>query len=452
MTQTRRANLQRGRLAVTGALALVGLCLPATAAHAHGSSATTVRCHGRVATIVGTPGDDVLHGGPGNDVIVGLDGSDRIDGRGGDDVICGGDGHSDDSLHGGPGNDWLDGGEGSHDFLSGGPGRDHLRSDAHRANLAGGPGDDVEVARRVSDWVHFVSETGNDVFRVRLPTTQARFELVSSPVGVRLDATAGTLRGRGRTTLDLAPGSTVWVVGSEHDDVLRGTAGDDRIEGEVGDDRIRTAAGNDTATGGPGDNVIHTGPGNDLVLPDRADSRGPSFSTVYGGSGDDILEFDRTNRVHGEKGDDLLRGVLVPGAPEVADGGAGHNTLYLALPMSPSGQPWQHALVDLLHGRLDADGSVTHFSGLFTDLLVVTHETAMDWAVKGTNQADDLAVFDAAGQQVVMEGRAGDDLLRTGSGDDVLRGGAGSDQGQAGGGTDACFSIEQPVDCEATSP
>jgi Ca2+-binding RTX toxin-like protein len=158
------------------------------------------------------------------------------------------------------------------------------------------------------------------------------------------------------------------------------------------------------------------------------------------------------DRVHGEKGNDLVKGVLVPGVPEVADGGSGHNTTYLALPTRPSGKPWHHVLVDLLHGRLDADGSVTHFSGLFTDLLVLTHQTATDWAVKGTNEADDLSVFDAAGQQVVVEGRAGDDLPRTGAGDDVLRGGAGSDQGEAGAGTDACFSIEPPVDCEATSP
>jgi len=93
------------------------------------------------------------------------------------------------------------------------------------------------------------------------------------------------------------------------------------------------------------------------------------------------------DRVHGEKGNDLLKGVLVSGAPEVADGGSGHNTLYLALPTRPSGKPWHHVMVDLLHGRLDADGSVTHFSGLFTDLLVLTHQTATDWAVKGTNEA-----------------------------------------------------------------
>ncbi|MGZ5214522.1 MAG: hypothetical protein ACXWEN_12345, partial [Actinomycetota bacterium] len=43
----------------------------------------TPTCQGQVATIVGTPGDDVITGTPGNDVIVGLGGNDVINGMGG---------------------------------------------------------------------------------------------------------------------------------------------------------------------------------------------------------------------------------------------------------------------------------------------------------------------------------------------------------------------------------
>ncbi len=46
------------------------------------------RCLGRDATIVGTSGDDRLHGTPHADVIVGMGGDDRIDGAGGNDRIC----------------------------------------------------------------------------------------------------------------------------------------------------------------------------------------------------------------------------------------------------------------------------------------------------------------------------------------------------------------------------
>lgn len=52
------------------------------------AAAAPPRCHGKVATIVGTGGNDHLVGTDGRDVIVGLAGADRIEGRrGGDDVV-----------------------------------------------------------------------------------------------------------------------------------------------------------------------------------------------------------------------------------------------------------------------------------------------------------------------------------------------------------------------------
>lgn len=87
-------------------------------------------CHGRRATVLGTPGSDDLRGTRGRDVIVALGGSDRIRSFGGRDVICGGAGR--DRLFGGAGRDTIFGGPGS-DLLVGGPGRDRLR---------GGPGRD----------------------------------------------------------------------------------------------------------------------------------------------------------------------------------------------------------------------------------------------------------------------------------------------------------------------
>jgi len=48
-----------------------------------------VKCAGRVATIVGTPGNDLLVGTNGPDVIAGLGGNDVIYGLGGNDILCG---------------------------------------------------------------------------------------------------------------------------------------------------------------------------------------------------------------------------------------------------------------------------------------------------------------------------------------------------------------------------
>lgn len=79
------------------------------------------RCAGREATIIGTPGRDVLVGTPRRDVIAALAGADVVQARGGGDLLCGGAG--DDQLTGGPGPDRLIGGAGR-DICSGGPGRD----------------------------------------------------------------------------------------------------------------------------------------------------------------------------------------------------------------------------------------------------------------------------------------------------------------------------------------
>lgn len=82
------------------------------------------RCLGRPATIVGTPGRDILRGTRGDDVIAALGGADVVRGRGGDDLICGGPGA--DRLAGGAGRDRLLG-RGGRDRCDGGPGRDEAR-------------------------------------------------------------------------------------------------------------------------------------------------------------------------------------------------------------------------------------------------------------------------------------------------------------------------------------
>lgn len=97
-------------------------------------------CGGFAATIVGTPGDDLMAGTSGRDVIVGLGGDDRIAGLGGDDFLCGGEGI--DRLSGGNGDDILLGGPGA-DELAGGPGGDTLGRGAGDDRLSGGDGSDI---------------------------------------------------------------------------------------------------------------------------------------------------------------------------------------------------------------------------------------------------------------------------------------------------------------------
>src|SRR5438445_4689753 len=119
--------------------------------------AQVVTCVGlgeRVATIVGTEGDDVIVGTSGDDVIQALGGNDQIDGGEGNDLICGGAG--DDIIYGGAGDDDLeadsligtDGSDvmkGRDDSIHGGPGIDDMDGDlpvglAGNARRIGGDG------------------------------------------------------------------------------------------------------------------------------------------------------------------------------------------------------------------------------------------------------------------------------------------------------------------------
>ncbi len=113
-----------------------------------GAQSQTPTCRGHVATIVGTPGADVLRGTPGRDVIVAMGGNDVVYGLGGNDVICGGRG--DDKLYGGDGADVLVGFKGAdlilggrgHDHAFGGKGADEIHGNRGRDTLRGGPGVD----------------------------------------------------------------------------------------------------------------------------------------------------------------------------------------------------------------------------------------------------------------------------------------------------------------------
>jgi Ca2+-binding RTX toxin-like protein len=160
------------------------------------------RCRGKRATIVGTPGDDVLPGTARRDVIVARGGDDLVRARRGPDLVCAGPG--DDVVNGGKGRDRLFGGKGA-DALRGGPGKDVL---------AGGGGQDRLVGKR-----------GDDVLR----------------------------GGKGADVLRAGRG----------DDLLRGGPGNDVLRGGPGGDVIRPGGRRDRINCGPGRDVVSVDPQRD---------------------------------------------------------------------------------------------------------------------------------------------------------------------------------------------
>jgi len=130
-------------------LALAVAMLAALVATAAPVGAQTAWCGGKVATIVGTTGSDVINGTPGDDIIQAFGGNDVVYGKGGNDLICGG--HGNDRLYGGNGADKmyafngadrLEGGAGP-DILFGGPGKDVLLGNNGQDVLKGGYGQDI---------------------------------------------------------------------------------------------------------------------------------------------------------------------------------------------------------------------------------------------------------------------------------------------------------------------
>ena len=125
-------------------LSLLGLAVPGAPAPTPGGPT----CDGRVATIVGTEGPDVIRGTSKADVIVALGGADVITGGNGDDVICGGAGA--DEIDGGNGDDVLLG-EDDGDRLTGGHGADRLVGGLGDDELVGANGDDALDGGRGTD-------------------------------------------------------------------------------------------------------------------------------------------------------------------------------------------------------------------------------------------------------------------------------------------------------------
>ena len=192
--------------------------------------APSASCNGRPATIVGTPGDDVIYGTNGADVIVGLGGNDIIHGGNGDDVICGN-----------AGNDTLDGGNGN-DTLIGSYGND---------TLSGGNGDDT-----------LIDSSGDNV----------------------LDGGNGNDSLTGGTGIDQ-------LYGQNGDDVIDGGGGNDMLNGGNGDDIMSGGSGNDTLTGGNGNDTLNGGADDDVLIGNNGNDRltgGAGADSFSGGLGIDV--------------------------------------------------------------------------------------------------------------------------------------------------------------------
>jgi hypothetical protein len=293
------------RVLLTTAAVTTGCIVAAPSAVA----APAPTCRGHRATIVGTPGDDVLDGTEGRDVIVGLGGSDTITGGAGNDLICAGGGadsvdagDGNDKVYGSGGNDTIGGGAGR-DTIDGQGGRDHLDSGSGSGGLVfGGSGNDRLVLNETKSFAF--GEAGND-------------KITSFASGASLDGgdDNDTLHGDAGSAGDEVHGDAgndylfgeadrSHLYGGSGDDQLEGSAKHLLLEGDTGNDTITGSDNADTIDAGAGADKVQAGGGNDVLV-----FAGPGSDTVYGGTGDDVIDMgDGADFCYGEQGSDQCQG------------------------------------------------------------------------------------------------------------------------------------------------
>jgi len=348
-----------------------------------------------IENVTGGDQADTLRGDAGSNFLIGNGGNDLIEGRDGNDLVSGGDG-----------DDVLDGGNGD-DIMSGGRGVDRLLGGAGDDILDGGAGADVIDGGEGEDWASYAGSTA----------------------GVQVDLAAGTTAG-GDAAGDVLTGIE-HLIGSGHNDALRGDAGRNFLSGGAGNDLLEGRAGDDTLDGGAGADTLDGGEGIDTA-DYSASNAGVAVDLTPGSVGGggtaqgDILR--NIENITGSAFDDTLTGdaganVLVGGAgndrlvggdgADTLDGGDGVDTVNY-------GRSAVGVVVDLAAGTGKggaAEGDV---------LKSIENVNGSDHADTLIGNAADNRLDGGAGNDV-LDGGAGNDVLIGGTGTNTLRGGEGSD-------------------------
>lgn len=363
----------------------------------------TPRCHGRRATIVGTPGDDALRGTPSRDVIWGGAGNDEIAGSLGNDLICGGTG--DDLIHGGRGNDELYGETGT----------DRVVGDLGDDKASGGAGEYDEVA----------GSLGIDM----LNGGAGSFDLVHGDYGYdRMDGGPGEDDIASFAT-DVAggKGSGVWVSlaahkarGDGHDRLFRledieGSAFRDTLIGEKGDNRINGGPGDDTLIGGGGTDELVGGQGSDGCQ--GAKSRTVSCGKEEPPKASAYVQLDRTKGGGG-------------GLEIIGGGGPDEFTVAFDAESESFGVTAAKGI---------AIGAGCARVGNSPSQVACAANGPARWLTADLGPGDDRFRAEgslAGAQNVRVAGGLGDDVIKAGAEDDLLEAGPGSDRLYGGDGAD----------------
>ena len=388
---------------------VVFLVLTATTALVAPASAARPRCFGKLATKVGSAGNDTINGTRRADVIVSKTGDDVINGKGGNDLICAGD--QNDLIFGSGGSDKID----------------------------AGTGDDETFPGLGNDSIH--NGDGFDTLNYS-----------DAPAGMNIDLQTGaTLGGSGNDKIQVlghAPDGTP-VTDVEH---VIGTAFNDSLSGDNGDDELEGGPGNDLIDGRAGFDFGHfenapmsltvdlgqqraSGDGLDRIVNTEGVVGGPFVDDLIGDGANNYLFGNGANdRLSGANGNDFLEGA--EGDDRLDGGGNNDSASYMNAP-----GPVQVNL-DL--------GTSAGAAG--NDQLISVERidgSAAPDSMTGGNNADTFFGHDGAD---TMSGAGGNDWFNGGPGNDSINGGADSINNTVGVGDLVDYSTAPgPVNASLTS-
>ncbi|HVY97310.1 MAG TPA: calcium-binding protein [Solirubrobacterales bacterium] len=436
------------------ALALLGLAAFAVSAVAvarETASEEVARCHGRQATIVGTPEDDLIYGTPERDVIWGGEGDDTIYGSLGNDLICGGPGS--DLIHGGRGNDELDGGAGDADRVIGDLGDD---------KVLGGAGDGDEVAGDLGidivnggpgneDLVH--GDYGWD----RMSGGAGKGDIASFATkvaggkgdGVWVSLAKHRALGDGHDKLfgfESIEGSAFrdTLIGNAQANVINGGLGDDHLVGGGGADTLVGGQGSDSCTGAPKHRTESCGkeraPKGSAYVELNPGDGGAGLQVVGGPGPDDfVLAYDEagaTFSVTAQKPLAIGPGCTrAPGTTKQVSCPSGGHALWLMVDLGPGNDSAS------IEGSMLAVGSVRLAGGYGNDVI---HGGPEDDLIESGPGADKL--YGEDGADGLVGGLPGPTYLYGGPNGDLLAAGGGCAGGALVGGPgrdDASFAETQ---------
>jgi Ca2+-binding RTX toxin-like protein len=336
-----------------------------------------------------------------------------------DDVIHGDDDDGslgNDTLWGFGGNDRLYGHDGASDYLIGGEGADIID---------GGAGADMTDYR--DSWT-----------------------------GVVIDLATG--RGYGGTAESDRLYSIEHVIGSNHNDTLRGTENHDFFDGSDGNDLLKGFGGADSLYGGNGDDTLKGGGGADTLhggagidtaayndSPTRVfvsllnntatygDAEGDTFTYIENVTGsaynDDLWGHNGANAINGMAGNDRLKGYggadTLHGetGDDVIDGGTGADTM------------------------IGGTGNDLYFVDSGSDLVterggegIDTVRTSVSYSLPYNADVETLETTDANGTAAIsLYGNASGNIIIGNNGSNIIYGGGGVDEMSGRGGNDSYY-------------